>query len=102
MHKKLASSSSRGDLYKTELLEQLVDFEAAREFFSCLDLQLNKVNQFYELKEKEFIERGELLKKQIEILVELKSALKEQQEKSSGAQDCKDDPSIACIMSCGT
>lgn len=101
MHKKLASSASKGDLYETELLEQLVDSEAAREFFSCLDLQLNKVNQFYESKEKEFVDRGDLLKKQVEILVEIKSALKKQRDNGAGAEDCKEDSSIACSMSCG-
>ncbi|KAK4780877.1 hypothetical protein SAY87_016983 [Trapa incisa] len=93
VHKKLSSSVSRGDLYETELLEQLVNSDAAREFFSCLDFQLNKVNQFYQSKEKEFIDRGELLKKQIGILIELKSALKEQQDKGVAAQE---DPSIGC------
>ncbi|GMN38852.1 hypothetical protein TIFTF001_008078 [Ficus carica] len=36
-----------GDVYETELLEQLADTDAAKEFFNCLDYQLNKVNQFY-------------------------------------------------------
>ncbi|OWM75838.1 hypothetical protein CDL15_Pgr009482 [Punica granatum] len=101
VHMKLASSMSRGDLYETELLDQLIDSEAAKDFFSCLDLQLNKVNQFYKSKEKEFLDRGESLKKQIEILVELRSAIKEQQHKGSGsAQDDKEDPSITCTLSC--
>lgn len=99
VHKKLASSASKGDLYETELLEQLVDTEAAKEFFECLDLQLNKVNQFYRTKEKEFMERGESLKKQMEILIELKSELKKQCGKGA-AKNSKEDESISCTISC--
>ncbi|GAB4828938.1 Phosphate transporter PHO1 1 [Ancistrocladus abbreviatus] len=93
VHRKPASSANKGDLYETELLEQFEDIEAASEFFACLDLQLNKVNQFYKAKEKVFVERGELLKKQMGILIELKTALKEQRDKGS-----KDDPSILCSI----
>lgn len=99
VHKKLASSASKGDLYETELLEQLVDTEAAKEFFEFLDLQLNKVNQFYRTKEKEFMERGESLKKQMEILIELKSELKKQCGKGA-AKNSKEDESISCTISC--
>ncbi|KAL6011009.1 hypothetical protein ACLOJK_001453 [Asimina triloba] len=100
VHKKLASSASKGDLYETELLEQLADTDAAKEFFARLDLQLNKVNQFYKGKEKEFMERGESLKKQMDILIELKSALKQQRSQHSSQLESKDDPSISCTISC--
>ncbi|GAB2226541.1 hypothetical protein Droror1_Dr00022351 [Drosera rotundifolia] len=90
VHKKLTSSASKGDLYETELFEQFQDIEAAGEFFSCLDLQLNKVNQFYKTKEKEFLERGATLKKQMDILTELKEALQQQRDKGAS-----DDPSIS-------
>lgn len=100
VHKKLASSSSKGDMYETELLDQFADTDAAKEFFSCLDLQLNKVNQFYKTKEKEFVERGESLKKQLEILIELKTALKQKSGKGASAQDSKEDASISCTISC--
>ncbi|KAK2994359.1 hypothetical protein RJ640_017871 [Escallonia rubra] len=100
VHKKLASSASKGDMYETELLEQFADVEAATDFFACLDLQLNKVNQFYRTKEKEFLERGDSLKKQLEILVELKTALKQQRTKGAASQDSKDDESISGTISC--
>ena len=94
VHKKLASSASKGDVYETELLEQFADTDAAKEFFNCLDHQLNKVNQFYKAKEKEFLDRGESLKKQMEILVEAKTALKQQQRsKDASSQGAKDDAS---------
>ncbi|KAK6921817.1 EXS, C-terminal, partial [Dillenia turbinata] len=100
VHKKLASSASRGDLYETELLEQFDETDAAHEFFACLDLQLNKVNQFYRTKEKEFMEREESLKKQMEILIELRTVLKQQRGKDISPQDSKEDPSISCTFSC--
>ncbi|XP_061974345.1 phosphate transporter PHO1 homolog 1 isoform X2 [Populus nigra] len=100
VHKKLASSASKGDLYETELLEQFEDSDAAKEFFSCLDLQLNKVNQFFKTKEKEFLDRGDCLRKQMEILVELKSAFKKQRDKAANSsQDSTEDASIDCTIS---
>ncbi|XP_042468430.1 phosphate transporter PHO1-3-like [Zingiber officinale] len=100
IHRKLMNSASRGVMYETELLEQFADSDAAREFFVRLDLQLNKVNQFYKGKEKEFVERGESLKKQMEILLELKAALKNQKGQVSVGDDPKDDPSISCSIIC--
>ncbi|GMH27537.1 hypothetical protein Nepgr_029380 [Nepenthes gracilis] len=96
VHRKPASSAGKGDLYETELLEQFKDIEAATEFFTCLDLQLNKVNQFYKAKEKEFLERGDCLKKQMDILIELNAVLEQQQDKGASSHVNKDDPSISC------
>ncbi|CAM8947589.1 unnamed protein product [Rhodiola kirilowii] len=101
VHRKLASSASNCDMYETELLEQLADSEAAIEFFACLDLELNKVNQFYKIKEKEFLERGECLKKQMTVLVELQTALREQRaEKGAQGHELKEDESISYHLSC--
>lgn len=89
-------------MYETELLEQLADTDAAKEFFACLDLQLNKVNQFYQKKEKEFMDRGESLRKQMDILIELKTAFKQQHAKGgASAQDSKEEASISCTFSSG-
>lgn len=102
VHKKLASSGSNNDVYETELLEKIADdTDAAKEFFVCLDMQLNKVNQFYKTKEKEFLERGECLKKQMEILIELKDAFKQKQANGESTQESKEDDSISCTISCG-
>ncbi|CAI0458803.1 unnamed protein product [Linum tenue] len=102
VHKKLASTLSRGDTYETELLDQFEDSVAVKDFFACLDLQLNKVNQFFKSKEKEFVERGECLMKQMDILIHLKTALKNHHnnKNSSLPQDSKDDPSISCTITC--
>lgn len=95
VHRKLASTVSNGDVYETELLDQFAGTDAAKEFFARLDLQLNKVNQFYKGKEKDFMERGDSLKKQMDILIDLKAALKQQRLRSSST---KDDPSISCSI----
>ncbi|KAL8531593.1 hypothetical protein ACS0TY_008260 [Phlomoides rotata] len=98
---KLAASDSKADLYETELLEQFTDdSEAAAEFFACLDLQLNKVNQFYRTKEKEFLEWGENLKKQMAILCELQIALKKQRGKKPSSRDSKEEESISGTILC--
>ncbi|KAK8965329.1 hypothetical protein KSP40_PGU020281 [Platanthera guangdongensis] len=93
IHRKLASSASKGDLYETELLDQFADTDAARDFFARLDLQLNKVNQFYKGKEKEFVERGDSLRKQMNILVVLKTEMERR-------RDAKEDQSISDSISC--
>uniref|UniRef100_A0A3Q7GDV3 SPX domain-containing protein n=1 Tax=Solanum lycopersicum TaxID=4081 RepID=A0A3Q7GDV3_SOLLC len=102
VHTKIGQTLSKGDMYETELLEQFADTESAAEFFALLDFQLNKVNQFFRTKEKEFFERGECLKKQMEILVELKDALiKQQYDKgTSSGQNIKEDELISATISC--
>nr|VDD63859.1 unnamed protein product [Brassica oleracea] len=101
VHTKLASSGSNSDVYETELLEKIADdTDAAKEFFVCLDTQLNKVNQFYKTKKKEFLERGECMKKQMEILIELKDAFKQKQANGESTQESKEDDSISCTISC--
>ncbi|KAL0538793.1 hypothetical protein IC582_022951 [Cucumis melo] len=100
VHKKLASSASKGDMYETELLDQFADTTAAKEFFSCLDFQLNKVNQFFKTKESEFMERGDSLKKQLEILIDLKSAIQHRHQTGDIAPDSKEDSSISYTISC--
>ncbi|XP_028776374.1 phosphate transporter PHO1 homolog 1 [Neltuma alba] len=96
VHSKLAGSACKGDMYETELLEQFADTDATKEFFACLDQQLNKVNKFYRKKEEEFMDRAESLKKQMEILLELKS---EFNEKAGSSQGSKEDQSISCTFS---
>ncbi|PIA63442.1 hypothetical protein AQUCO_00201053v1 [Aquilegia coerulea] len=100
VHKKLASSASKGDMYETELLDQFADTDAAKDFFVQLDHELNKVNQFYKTKEMEFMDRGESLKKQMEILIELRTALKKQPKQNASSQEQKEDASITCTISC--
>ncbi|XP_057765669.1 phosphate transporter PHO1 homolog 1-like [Salvia miltiorrhiza] len=101
VHRRLAASNSKGDMYETELLQQFADTDAAVEFFACLDHQLNKVNQFFRTKEKEFLERGDSLRNQMEILIELKTTLEQKRSKGpSSAQESKEDDSVSGTISC--
>lgn len=98
VHKKFSLSASKEDMYETELLDQFADTDATKEFFACLDLQVNKVNQFYKAKEKEFLDRGESSKKQIGFLLELKTALQQRGKEAIASEDS----SISCTISSGT
>lgn len=109
VHRKMASADGAvaGEVYETEVLGggfADAEAEAARAFFERLDRQLNKVNRFYERKEGEFMERGESLRRQLQILVELKAAVTEQQRErrrgggSSAGSNDPEDPSVSCSI----
>ncbi|KAJ4838228.1 Acid phosphatase pho1 [Turnera subulata] len=70
------------EVYETELVQLFSEEDEVRVFFERLDEELNKVNQFYRTKESEFLERGEILNKQLEILVDLKQILHERRRKT--------------------
>jgi ATP-dependent protease HslVU (ClpYQ) peptidase subunit len=109
VHRKLASSGNGGavvgEVYETVVLDSAgfagTEAEAASAFFQRLDEQLNKVNQFYERKEREFLERGESLRRQLQILVELKAAVTEARQRgglsAAGSAD-PEDPSVSCSI----
>ncbi|RCV24303.1 hypothetical protein SETIT_5G073800v2 [Setaria italica] len=107
-----AASRGGGDEYETELLEPLAaadDNEAAatREFFARLDAQLNKVNRFYKGKEEEFLERGRSLRKQMDILADLKAAAREDtttnpSDSSVASGGCSEDESTRYAMTSET
>ena len=113
VHKKLMIDGSiegavTGEVYETgvENGAWFVDAEAAKAFFQRLDQQLNKVNRFYERKEGEFLERGESLRRQLQILIELKAAITQQQQARHGGGSSKgsadtDDLSISCSIQLG-
>ncbi|KAL0368476.1 UNVERIFIED_CONTAM: Phosphate transporter [Sesamum calycinum] len=63
------------EVYETELDQLFSEENEVKVFFEMLDDELNKVNEFYKSKEAEFLERGELLNKQLQILVDLKRLL---------------------------
>ncbi|KAJ0035634.1 hypothetical protein Pint_25109 [Pistacia integerrima] len=63
------------EVYQTELAQLFSEEDEVKAFFERLDEELNKVNQFYRTKETEFLERGDILNKQLEILVDLKRVL---------------------------
>ncbi|PON37718.1 SPX domain containing protein [Parasponia andersonii] len=74
------------DVYETELAQLFSQEDEVRIFFEKLDEELNKVNQFYGTKEGEFLERGEILNKQLQILMDLKQILKDRRWKNSPAK----------------
>ncbi|RAL38358.1 hypothetical protein DM860_002336 [Cuscuta australis] len=51
-------------------------------FFEKLDEELKKVNEFYKNKESEFVERGDNLKKQLHILLDLKRLVNDRRRKT--------------------
>ena len=96
-----SSGSGAGDVsYEAELPEQQVigtdtgTEAAAREFFGKLDAQLDKVNRFYRGKEKEFLERGESLRRQLEILLDLNATAA-----ASSSGGSIQEPSVSCSLS---
>lgn len=74
------------EVYETELVQLFSEEDEIKMFFEMLDEELNKVNQFYKSKETEFLERGEILNKQLQILLDLKRVIGERRRKSFGGQ----------------
>ncbi|XP_010532674.1 PREDICTED: phosphate transporter PHO1-like [Tarenaya hassleriana] len=79
-------SSEDGDdddeIYQTELVQLFSEEDEVKVFFARLDEELNKVNQFYKSKEADFLEKGESLKKQLEILAEIKQILSDRRRRN--------------------
>jgi xenotropic and polytropic retrovirus receptor 1 len=110
VHRKLATDRSvdgavAGEVYETAVAGDgagFADAEAAKAFFQRLDQQLNKVNRFYEREEREFLERGESLRRQLQILLELKAAVTQQQQaRRGGSAADTDDPSVSWSIQLG-
>ena len=51
--------------YETEVLEPWALDTLEKSFFHCMDEELNKVNQFFCSKEQEFVERAQMLNRQL-------------------------------------
>lgn len=77
-----------GEVYKTDLVQLFSEEDEIKLFFERLRQELKKVNQFYETKEREFLNRGEILNNQLDILLDLKKVLSDRhrKNKSSGFQ----------------
>ncbi|KAI6693589.1 hypothetical protein NL676_021299 [Syzygium grande] len=70
---------------ETELTKLFDEEHEVRVFFEALDEELNKVNQFYESRKREFLDRGVKLEKQLQILQDLKRILSERRRRSSSS-----------------
>lgn len=82
--RKVMEEGDDHEVYETELAQLFSEEDEVRAFFERLDRELNMVNQFYRTKESEFLERGEILNKQLQILLELKQILIDRRRKPSG------------------
>ena len=51
--------------YETEVLEPWALDTLEKSFFHCMDEELNKVNKFFCSKEQEFVERAQILNRQL-------------------------------------
>lgn len=81
----LENGQVEGEAHETELTKLFNEEHEVRVFFEALDEELNKVNQFYENREREFLERGEELDKQLQILQDLKTILSERRRRNSSS-----------------
>ncbi|KAJ1398945.1 SPX domain, partial [Sesbania bispinosa] len=81
--RKKTKKDSQEEIYETELAQLFSEEDEVRVFFVRLDEELNKVNQFYTRQESEFVERGETLNKQLQILHELKEIITDRRRKNS-------------------
>ncbi|PIN14304.1 putative small molecule transporter [Handroanthus impetiginosus] len=73
------------EVYETELAQLFSEEDEVKVFFEMLDDELNKVNQFYKTKESEFLEIGEILNKQLQILVDHKKVIGYRRRKNLAA-----------------
>ncbi|GMN53372.1 hypothetical protein TIFTF001_022511 [Ficus carica] len=74
------------EIYETELAQLFSVEDEVKVFFEQLDDELNKVNQFYGTREGEFLERGDILNKELQILLDLKQILKDRRRKNSSSK----------------
>ncbi|GMH29184.1 hypothetical protein Nepgr_031027 [Nepenthes gracilis] len=61
--------------YESERLQLSFEEDEVKRFFATLEDELDKVNLFYKSRETEFLERGEVLNKQLQILLDMKRFL---------------------------
>ncbi|CAN4091090.1 unnamed protein product [Withania somnifera] len=71
---------------ENELVQLFSEEDEVKLFFEMLDEELNKVNDFYKTKEIEFLERGNILSKQLKILLDLKQILSDRRRKTLGSR----------------
>ncbi|CAN4120562.1 unnamed protein product [Withania somnifera] len=76
------------EMYETEneLVQLFSEEDEVRLFFEMLDEELKNVNDFYKIKESEFLERGDILNKQLQILLDLKQILNDRRRKTLGSR----------------
>ncbi|XP_010069113.2 phosphate transporter PHO1 [Eucalyptus grandis] len=73
------------EVYENELVQLFSEEDEVNLFFEKLDEELDKVNQFYKSTEDEFLERGDALEKQLQMLLDLKQILADRHRKNSSS-----------------
>ncbi|KAL2325136.1 hypothetical protein Fmac_024194 [Flemingia macrophylla] len=81
--RKKSTKGCEEEIYETELAQLFSEEDEVRVFFMRLDEELNKVNQFFRRQESEFVERGESLNKQLQILLDLKQIISDRRRKTT-------------------
>ncbi|KAL2921298.1 Phosphate transporter PHO1 [Bienertia sinuspersici] len=84
-NKSLEEGGDQEELHEeneTELSQLFSEEDEVRKYFDMLDEELEKVNRFYTARESEFLERGEALIKQLQILQDLKQILEQRRRKN--------------------
>ncbi|KAL8227383.1 hypothetical protein R6Q57_017215 [Mikania cordata] len=85
----ISEQGDEGELREDEDDEkELVDHvyseeDEVKEFFEKLDEEVAKVNEFYRNKESEFLERGDMLNKQLQILLDLQQVVDRRRQRRS-------------------
>ncbi|KAH9626449.1 hypothetical protein KSS87_004951 [Heliosperma pusillum] len=69
-------------VHEQELSQLFSEEDEVKKFFEKLDEELEKVNNFYSARESEFLQRGEALLRQLNILIDLKQVLNQRRRKN--------------------
>ncbi|KAL5997088.1 hypothetical protein ACLOJK_008016 [Asimina triloba] len=84
------------ETYETDLVQLVGEGDdKIKQFFEGLDEELNKVNHFHKTTESEFLERGEILRKQLQILLDLKQVIHDRRRKRSESQPRSNSSSVS-------
>ncbi|GKU85720.1 hypothetical protein SLEP1_g346 [Rubroshorea leprosula] len=85
VRKRTMEEGNGEEVYQTELAQLFSEEDGVRVFFTSLDEELNKVNLFYKARESEFLERGKILNKQLQILMDIKQIISDWRRKQPGS-----------------
>ncbi|RWW83378.1 hypothetical protein BHE74_00008118 [Ensete ventricosum] len=85
------------NLFEMVLVQSRED--EVKEFLEKLEQELEKVNGFYTNKENEFCDRGEILSKQLQILVDLKQLLHEHRRRRRHQRSAPPSPAGGSVTS---
>ncbi|KAL9225172.1 hypothetical protein vseg_001123 [Gypsophila vaccaria] len=82
-----SGQDNQEDFHDSELSQLFSEEDEVRMFFERLDEELEKVNNFYEARETEFIQRADALFTQLQILLDLKQVFNQRRRKNYSSPD---------------